>query len=168
MAIKNVVSVIMRRPFNIYSSRVLWPKQFGILCIWLSMLHPQLVSIICLEIGLRMLIRMIKYKYMQAFVLYYGPFGMCVMTISLTMQNLHLLCRLFPWLPIGSVCGPTYNQWRNERIWILGATGQRGLRGICTSSAAGVLISAQHISAYASLVILFVQMVDTCIDLCDP
>jgi hypothetical protein len=33
--------------------------------------------------------------------------------------------RLFLWLSIGSVCGPISNQWRIDRIWILGATDWR-------------------------------------------
>jgi hypothetical protein len=74
------------------------------------------------------------------FVLCYGRYGMCAMIASLTKQNFHHFCRLFQWLPIGSICGPICAQRRSALLWILGATDWQRLHGISTASTVGVLI----------------------------
>jgi hypothetical protein len=52
----------------------------------------------------------IKHKLEIVYVLYFGQFGILAMILYLTMQKIHLPYRLYRWLPIGSVCGHTYNQ----------------------------------------------------------
>jgi hypothetical protein len=73
-------------------------------------------------------------------VLFSGRCGMCEMIIFLTKLNITLLCRLSRWLRIGSVRGPSYNQWTSDRKWILGATAWNWSHGIYTTSPSGVLI----------------------------
>jgi hypothetical protein len=55
-------------------------------------------------------------------VLYYGQSGMFEMILPLTNEAIHHFCRLFLWLPIGSICGPICSRRSNVGTWILGAT----------------------------------------------
>jgi hypothetical protein len=85
-------------------------------------------------------------KFELGCVLLSGLSGMHEMIKFLTKQELHLFCRLYRWLPIGSVCGPICNQWRFERPWILGATVWRRSHGsYSANSVGGMIIELRHV-----------------------
>jgi hypothetical protein len=60
--------------------------------------------------------------------------------------------------------GPSHCQWSDDKIWILGATDSRGLHGMYTTSAAGVLIIGSNVNAEPFYIIFFFSMADSCIN----
>jgi hypothetical protein len=79
-------------------------------------LPHQLILLLCLVIGKMGSPRLIRLEYALVFRLYVGLYGLVAIIRSLTSKRILTFYRLFVWLHIRFICGPTSSRWVSRSL----------------------------------------------------
>ena len=108
----------------------------------------------------------IKLKSEWVFVLYFEPYGMCIIIMCLANLDLLFFCRLNLWPRTGSAYGHLSSRKSVDRIWILGAALWNGCTEFIISMAGlGSLIIGYHVDVYVFHLNRCFSLIDTRLNL---